>query len=331
LLKDDFKKIKILKNKNDGKKKIGNEDPDNVESVATGKNGRNAYSVKKDTKFTNKFEERDYGDSQITLTYIYRKCVEDEYLRKYFYIFLIGWMSISYCFWGMVMGIVVETVNPNSSDMFHTPGFVIYSVVMCFSIPIILGNISFYFSSIKLICMSLFVFCCLSVSIDSANLYPDYERTVYFGSPEQIDKHSNQPFSRATSGLFIIVVYSLFNLITISSVPTLYRTFFLSVCKSLSKISALLAYCTHFESDSPGLNLGIIGIFSLFIFVFVDVKMKETKLLEFADTENKSKTGEKKKLSKFGFSNRTLDGRNSRANSVFTKLRNFSIRKLKKT
>jgi hypothetical protein len=293
------------------------------------KTGRDGHSVKKGSKIKNKFDNQ-FGDSKITAKYIFEKCIEDEYLKKHFWILITGWVSISYCFWGTIMGFILRMVDPNSADLFHSPGFLIYMIIMCFAVPIAIGNISFYFSPDKLICICLFIFCVLSVTIDSAYLYPDFERTIYFGSSEQQKSYSGEPFSIVSASIFIIIVYSLFQLITIISAPTLYRTFFLSVCKSVSKFSAFLAYCTHYRSDCPGLNLGIIAIFSLFIFLLVDFKLKEIKLLEYCDSENKVNSDKEKKMTEFGLT-LNLDGRKSRGNSIFTKLRNLSIRKLKKS
>lgn len=324
-----FKGLKI-KNKKNSVLISNNSQINNQQQINNfQKRGRAGYSVKNESKLKSKFENQ-FTDSKVTAKYIFGKLIKDEYIKKHFWILITGWISISYCFWGTLMRLLFRMVDPNSSDLFHSPGFIIYMIIMCFAVPIGIGYISFYFSSHKIICICLFIFCILSVTVDSSNLYPDFERIIYFGSIEQQQKYSEKPFSLVTASIFLIIVYSLFTLITIISAPTLYRTFFLSICKSVSKFSAFLAYCNHFESDCPGLNLGIIAIFSLFIFILVDFKLKEIKLLEYCDSENKQNLDEENKINNFGL-NVNLDGRKSRGKSIFSRLRNMSIRKLKKS
>ena len=272
--------------------------------------------------------------NKITVKYLNGKIWEDDYLQKFFFVFLIGWMSISFCMHGMLFNFVMGMTNSNNTNAYPTTGVIIYMFIMCFITPILIGNISLYVSHTKLILICLVLFTIISITLDISVLYPEYERITYFGSPKRIEQLNLIHFNKATCLFLIIVVRSLFEMVTINSVPTLYRTFFSSVCMSASKVFGLMAYGTNL-SDTPGLIFGIVSAFSLCIFLFIDIRLKDIKLLEYVNSEPEIKNKEKVKKDKPKQSHNRVgvsgpvEGGKTKTGSIFLRLRNLSIRKMK--
>lgn len=265
------------------------------------------------------------------LKVIFKRYKTDEFLRKYYLIFIIVWMALSYCYYGTAITSVIEINNPNMTDDFRTPFLFIYSVFMSFFMPILIGFLTFYFNPQKVMLPAIFIFTLLSLLWDSQYIYPDVERMTYFGSDRQQKNYEPHPYNLATSQFLILVLYSIFDLMTITSSPSLYRTIFYSAVKCISMMTALIAYCSFYILDSPSLNLGIVSLFTFLVFLAVDARWREPKLREYSDVENdeQKRSITKMKINK-SINNEIIPTKRSRVNSTFSRVRNFSYKKIKK-
>jgi MFS family permease len=305
------------------------------------KNSISISGEKRNSKVNNSFSSKNTQNYKSKLERIamshrnnfYKEYKKDEYLNKYFKIYFISWFSISFCYYGTILKFLTDVTNPNADDKFRNVGFTLFYLILSYLLPIIIGGISMYVSPSKILIMCLMINSLLSIFWEFDKVYPDTERTLFFGTESQKEDYKQQNYSNSVSMFFIIIAYSLFNLITMTSVPSLYRTLFFMIIKGFGSFSILLTFSAIFLLDCSMLTLGVISLFTCFIFIIVTIRWKEAKLEEFIDTESEnrpSSSHHKNKTHKSERKENWLVNDKQRSNSIFGNLISYSMKKQKK-
>lgn len=224
----------------------------------------------------------------LNLFKIYRKFFKDKFVKKYFLIFLLLWVSIIYCFYGSTFSVLFILSNPNKANLIQNYGVVIYSFLVLMLMPYIIGNLSglIPLDNKFFLMITFLIYTSITIFLDSYNLIPSSDRIYYFGSPNDYAKHQISPISTATSSSLIITSVSLFNLLLITSVPTAYRTIFVSSLKSFGNLIPIFAFLSFYLLDTPFLIMGMISLCGFMIFFSFQFKWRDVKMVESVDNED---------------------------------------------
>jgi hypothetical protein len=267
------------------------ENINNISKINSTREGKKKDLKKASRKSTNPTKKIEYLED-ISFAKIWNGLQTDKFMSKNSNVILWGWMGLNYCFYGSVLGLVLEITNPNSLIEFRSFGLIVYSSLMLGMLPLI-GKISYFLAPHIILKICLFIYSLLVIRGDIHKIFPENERDIFFGGDIEQSNQTSLPFNQATSCFFILIAYAQYDLMTLNSAPTMYRTFFFSICKSFSKLTGFLALITRLQLDAPGLNFGIVGCFILLMFFWVDVKWKDMSLIEFCDSDRKIRKRDK--------------------------------------
>jgi hypothetical protein len=232
----------------------------------------------------------------LNLFKIYRKFFRDKYVKKYFFIFTLLWTSIIYCFYGATFNVVFKLANPNQANLYESVGVIIYSFLVVLLTPTLIGNLSgiIPLDDKYFVMMTIFIYSLITIFLDSNFIMPDADRIYFYSSKEDIEKYRISSISVSTSSALIITTVSLFNLLLITSVPTAYRTVFVSSIKAIGNLIPIFTFLSFYLLDTPILTCGIISLCGFIIFFSLHFKWRDVKLVESVDNEDMDKKKNKK-------------------------------------
>jgi len=232
----------------------------------------------------------------LNLFKIFKKFFRDKYVRKYFFVFTLLWTSIIYCFYGATFTVVFKLANPNQSNLIESFGVIIYSFLVVLLTPTLIGNLSGIvpLDDKYFVMITIMIYSMITIFLDSNFLFPDADRIFFFGSEEDKEKYKISSLSVSTSSALIITTVSLFNLLLITSVPTAYRTVFVSSIKAIGNIIPIFTFLSFYLLDTPILTCGIISLCGFIIFFSLQFKWRDVKLVESVDNEDMESKKNKK-------------------------------------
>jgi MFS family permease len=258
---------------------------------------------------------------QITFKTIWNRFREDGQILTIYPIYFFCWLSIILTHYLIFSSFLLELTDPNSPNYKNINGL-LFNIIMNFTMPSLICRLSYYFNPDKIIFICLLIISILCIIEDVRYISPDLERNLFFGTRvEKMSAISNNTFSKTTIQFTIMIVYALFNLNSLTVVPTLYRGTFYSFVQASTHIAAMIAFGTMFILNTPILLIGLISVLNCLLFYLVSVKENEIRLKEYIDAVNAHKQINLKKDNTARI--------NKAQKSIFSKFRHYSSKKFK--
>jgi hypothetical protein len=251
----------------------------------------------------------------ITVKTIFNRFSEDMGMSKIYSMYFLCWLSLILTFYSILASLVLELTNPNSPN-YKAVSVLIYTIFMNIIMPALVCRFSYYINSDKIIFFCLLIISILCIIEDMGYISPQRERNIFFGTIK--DKHdavSNNAFNKSTILFLIMIVYALFNLNSLTVVPTLYRGTFYSLVQASTHIAAMISFATTYILNTPILLIGLISLLNCLLFYIVSMKETEIRLKEYIDDSNAHKSPDYRRKDK---------SRNNKVKSIFSKFRHYS-------
>ena len=135
---------------------------------------------------------------------------------------IIAWIIISYIYYGIIFG-YNSRINDNNKLDFKLH-YIILNLLLDIFCPYIVGFIATYFSTTYIISTSFAIIAISTISTDWTNISYSKESIAYFGASFEKDSVSNFFNYLSLEKFCIIIIHSLFEILTLTKVPTLYRS-----------------------------------------------------------------------------------------------------------
>ena len=290
----DLSFVKNNKNKKYTDNLYCKEDPSKEDSSKNQENNKNTTSLyfkevqsKEDTNKTNL-------KKAISITRIYYNFYKESNLK--YIVIIFAWFTISYIYYGLYFGYNIKINNNNLDDKIsfaHVITFPFLDLFFLFLVGISISNYIVHPNTIIKICFVLITI--ISFLTNWKNLSYDNLQVTLFGTNSAKKDQNNNIISVGFQQCFAIIIFSIFDLITLTKVPTLYRSFFFGICKSASLVSLIPAFLSNIFLDYNYLTIGIMSLISLSIFMVIDLNNKEIKFYEKRDIIKTQKEKEKVK------------------------------------
>jgi hypothetical protein len=256
---------------------------------------------------------------QITFKTIYNRFKEDTIIPTVYPMFFLCWLSIILTYYSILASFVLDITNPNSPN-YKDVRVLVYNIIMNFIMPNFICRLSYYVNSDKIIFVCLLIISILCIIEDVKFISPALERNIFFGTKVEREKSIvNNTFNKSTIQFILMIVYALFNLNSLTVVPTLYRGTFYSLVQASTHIAAVIAFATTYILNTPILLMGVISLLNCLLFYHV-VKETEVRLKEYIDDTNAYKPITYKNKDK---------SKNKAFKSIFSKFRHYSSKHFK--
>ena len=212
----------------------------------------------------------------------------DDYVFKKFRLMLLCHFTFNLCFYTIILSMVCDFEDPNKKiDITEVAGVTPYM----FLIFLFLQGLSYFLFEIidldTIIIASLALFSVISLTYDFNQLLLDYAKVIYFGSDIDRELVKNYPWRIASSFWIMTYIISIYELMVMLQVPTVYRTIFYSGVKAVSCFSYYLSILTVFLFESSVLLIGILSFILAVLLAVMTIKWKLDMFEEWIDIKNK--------------------------------------------
>jgi len=179
-------------------------------------------------------------------------------------------------------------INDKSKNSEISYFYLIANLVFDIFFPYLVGSIAVYINPNSILILSLTMISLVTFSTDWTNFSNTKNNIRYFGSQQERINMNNNYNAVAANKVFASIIHSLFELLTLTNVPTLYRSFFYGLCRGISKLSFLVAYMSVLEVECHYLFVGSASLLVLLSFVLINFNKKDIKFEEVRDTPKKA-------------------------------------------
>ena len=218
----------------------------------------------------------------INSKYLKRAIGKNTRITKKYYMILLSYFTISYCFYTLLIQVIFNLCNPHITltVTFKVSAFV--NMVILFALLSVISYFVFEIVDLdKYIFYLYFIFTILCLFYDFQNLdYESYRNTMY----NSTYKTKNNKILLSCL-FFILFPYSIYEMMLLLLSPTLYRTFFYFKVKGLANYSIILAYMSVVCFECPIFVVGILSIFTTCLFYVMKIRWKFDSFEEDIDIE----------------------------------------------
>jgi len=187
----------------------------------------------------------------------------------------------------------VELSNPNNDPQVIFESQIVYILFMLGS-SLIGSFLIYYFDPISVIIVCFISICFLLLFASFKFLIHQFENMRFFGLIIQAGLIPDIYIFQILSTCFSIVIYDIFQIISLCNVPTQYRNIFMGVCFAFSRISFYIASLgIYINEDNYYILMLTTSFFGAMIFMTLDIKSSEDFMLrEVAEIETSNKVSE---------------------------------------
>ena len=218
----------------------------------------------------------------INSKYLKKAIQKNTRISKKFFMILLSYFTISYCFHTLLIQVIFNTCNPHMtiSGSFKITAFIV--LVFLFALLSVISYFVFEIVDLdKYIFFLYSIFSILCLFYDFSELKDDSYRINMFNS--KLNKKNDKLLLSCL--FFILFPYSIYEMMLLLLSPTLYRTFFYFKVKGLANYSILLAYMSVVCFECPIFVVGIVSIFTTCLFYVMKIRWKFDSFEEDIDIE----------------------------------------------